>query len=497
MKALLATIFTLMILTKTISQDHFVSYIDFNNMGQFAWQIEPIDDDFLLSVQTTCFDSEESCGGLLIFNKNGDFIQDLLFERFSGNFNSVLLSKDSILLIGEFSMGFSSEYSVFKSDKSISNIFIQKEISNQNEEYFNYVALASSIINNKILFTGASTYKDINEQISTLYELDSSLNLIKYLEFDFVNDGYTGAVELQTKNNEIFIYFIYKEFSSLKDSIKILKLDTSFNQTFEWSREVQDNAIPRGCVSYNNDMIITIPDDAFEETRNIWSIDPTGQTNWIYEWPNKQGRTNILRIKEAKNHDLLVMGQILNPDILDDKRYVAFVMRLNSIGEQIWIRYFKIEDQDTRLRNYVSDLVELENGDLQLTGQSRRIVYDPEFGDFRPDQDILWARIGGDGCIKGDCDEVYLISNTNDLLPAIVDISIHPNPTVDGLLTINVNDHSVQSAWIYDLSGQLIRYQKLEFGSTNVSLEGNNSIFLIRIVDKEGRLVHSEKVVRL
>jgi hypothetical protein len=244
-------------------------------------------------------------------------------------------------------------------------------------------------------------------------------------------------------------------------------------------------------------MIITIPDDAFEETRNIWSIDPTGQTNWIYEWPNKQGRTNILRIKEAKNHDLLVMGQILNPDILDDKRYVAFVMRLNSIGEQIWIRYFKIEDQDTRLRNYVSDLVELENGDLQLTGQSRRIVYDPEFGDFRPDQDILWARIGGDGCIKGDCDEVYLISNTNDLLPAIVDISIHPNPTVDGLLTINVNDHSVQSAWIYDLSGQLIRYQKLEFGSTNVSLEGNNSIFLIRIVDKEGRLVHSEKVVKL
>jgi hypothetical protein len=92
---------------------------------------------------------------------------------------------------------------------------------------------------------------------------------------------------------------------------------------------------------------------------------------------------------------------------------------------------------------------------------------------------------------------VYLISNTNDLLPAIVDISIHPNPTVDGHFNIDVNDHSVQSAWVYDLSGQLIMHQKLEYGSTSVSLEGNNPIFLIRIVDKEGRLVHSEKVVRL
>jgi hypothetical protein len=292
---------------------------------------------------------------------------------------------------------------------------------------------------------------------------------------------------------------MYRDFNTDKDSIKIIRLDTAFNQTFEWSIEVEDNAIPRGCVTREDNMIITIPEGFLGPYRNVWSLDTLGEVNWKWQWnPDEVQTTNVLRVEEARNGDLFVMGQLKSTKLFDgDIRNTAFVLRLTSDGETIWRRFLKLKDPDTRLSNYVSDLVELDNGDLQLTGQSRRMIYDPDIGDFRPDQDIFWARIGGDGCINGDCSEVFLISNTNDLLPAIVDIFIHPNPIVDGQLNIDVNDHSVQSAWIYDLCGQLIMHKKLEYGITSVSLEGNNSIYLLRIVDEEGRLVHSEKVVKL
>ncbi len=501
MRIYFSTIILLMFLTKGIGQEHYISHIDFNNTGQFAWQMEPSDDDFVLSIQTSCFDTLGSCGGLILVNENGNIKNDLLYQSFSGNSNSIIVFKDDIILTGEFNMGSSLAYSIVKTNKSLSHNSIQKTLTLDNSDYYNLVALSSRKLNEKIVFSGASTFKDINEQNSFLFELDSSLSVIKYKKFDFVDNGYSGAMDIYSTDDEIFVYFIYKEFSTQEDSIKIIRLDTAFNQTFEWSREVESNSIPRGCVTRDDNMIISVPEGIAGSKKNIYCIDTTGQTLWVWNWDvNEVVTTNILRIEEARNGDLFVMGEVAAPFLFNgDTRNTAFVMRLSSDGNLIWRRFLKIEDDYPLLVNYITDLVELDNGDLQLTGQSRRKVYDSQSpNDFRPDQDILWARIGGDGCINGDCSEVYLISNTNDFQTEKERvISIYPNPIVDGQLTIDVKGHSVKVALIYDLSGQLIMHQNLEYGNTSVSLEGNNSIFLIRIVDEEGRLVHSEKVIRI
>lgn len=91
-----------MILTKSFGQDHFVSYIDFDNRGQFAWQLEPLNEDFLLSVQTSCFSSEGSCGGVLKLNSQREVLNHLLLEEFSGNPNNIVIDSSIIYLTGEF-----------------------------------------------------------------------------------------------------------------------------------------------------------------------------------------------------------------------------------------------------------------------------------------------------------------------------------------------------------------------------------------------------------
>ena len=352
------------------------------------------------------------------------------------------------------------------------------------------------IFNRGICTVGTSFGRNGKPQVGHLFKTNNG-SIDTAVVFTFATNGNTIATEVHTLNlkDELTIYFRYKDFEKSEDSIKIIRLDTAFNQTFEWSMEVPRSHIPRGCVTQDDDMIITVPNYNLLNVIDIWSISQSGQVNWRFFWEGKI-YSNILRIEEATNRDLFVMGQIINPIVFNDSKQTAFVMRLDAEGNEIWRRYFRSENEHRALSGYVSDLEELENGDLLLTGKSTRILY--EDGEERLDQDIFWARIGGDGCINGDCSEVYTITSTEDQLTPLEDpVSIYPNPIVDGQLTIDVKDHSVQSVWIYDVSGQLIRHQKLEYGSTSVSLEGNNPIYLIRIVDDEGKLVYSEKVVRL
>ena len=69
------------------------------------------------------------------------------------------------------------------------------------------------------------------------------------LEFRFVQQGYTAITETHKFNHGgIGLYLMYKNFNTNKDSIRIIRLDSTFNQTFEWSREVAGRSSPRGCV---------------------------------------------------------------------------------------------------------------------------------------------------------------------------------------------------------------------------------------------------------
>ena len=474
-------------------QDHYVTYIDIDNKPQIASQMMLHNDKIYLSSILGCGEEYKQCSGLLNVNKEGKILRTLSIDSFSNNSDGLILYNDTILMSGEINMGKANGFTTFVLDK---NLDLIKQINYNSEDtlHSNYICNNALLIENKIVVSGSSFNDGYSEQIGQIFTMsDCKIDTNILIEVSAFSTRITNMHS--TSLNDIILYISDTASGIDKDSIHLIKLDTSFNQTFEWSMEVPRSHIPRGCVTQDDDMIITVPNYTWSSIRDIWSISQIGQVNWRYKWPDTKGSRNILRIEEATNQDLFVMGEIVTPNLFNDARPTAFVMRLDAEGNEIWRRYFRSENEHRALSGYVSDLEELENGDLLLTGKSTRILYGD--GEERLDQDIFWARIGGDGCINGDCDEVYLISNTNDLLPAIVDISIHPNPTVDGLLTIDVNDHSVQSAWIYDLSGQLIIHQKLEYGSTSISLEGNNSIYLIRIVDDEGRLVHSEKVIKL
>ena len=479
----------------TNGQDHYVTYIDIDNKPQLSSQMLLHNDEIYLSCILGCGEEYKQCSGIIHVDMNGVILDNILVDSFSNNSNGLLLKNDEFQFIGEFNMGRSESFEILSISNELDNIHDTLSLSQNDSKYYNYFATGSILFNKKLLTIGSSFGLNEYPQVGHLYaskegEIDTSLI------FKLADNGYTIATEVHTLNlkDELTIYFRYKDFEKSEDSIKIIRLDTSFNETFEWSMEVPRSHIPRGCVTQDDDMIITVPNYNLLNVIDIWSISQSGQVNWRFFWEGKI-YSNIFRIEEAKNGDLLVMGQIINPIVFNDSKQTAFVMRLDAEGNEIWRRYFRSENEHRALSGYVSDLEELENGDLLLTGKSTRILY--EDGEERLDQDIFWARIGGDGCINEDCDEVYLISNTNDLLPEKVDISLHPNPIVDGQLNIDVNDHSVHSAWIYDLSGQLIMHQKLEYGCTSVSLVGNNTTYLIRIVDDEGRLVYSEKVLRL
>jgi hypothetical protein len=488
---------TLLSLT-TIGQDHFVSYIDIDNKPQLSSQMILSEDNVYLSCILGCGLDYTQCSGIIKTNLNGgDKLNVLSIDSFSNNSNGLLLRNDEFQFIGEFNMGRSESFEIISISSELDKIHDTISLSQNDSKYYNYFATGSIFFNRKLCTIGSSFGQNEYPQVGHLYvskegKIDTSLI------FKLADNGYTVATEVHTLNlkDELTIYFRYKDFGKSEDSVKIIRLDTSFNQTFEWSMEVPRNYIPRGCVTQDDDMIITVPNYTWSSIRDIWSISQSGQVNWRYKWPDTKGSRNILRIEEAINQDLFVMGEIVTPNLFNDARPTAFVMRLDAKGNEIWRRYFRSENEHRALSGYVSDLEELENGDLLLTGKSTRILY--EDGEERLDQDIFWARIGGDGCINGDCSEVYTITSTEDQLTPLEDpVSIYPNPIVDGQLTIDVKDHSVQSVWIYDVSGQLIRHQKLEYGTTSVSLEGNNSIYFIRIVDDEGRLVHAKKVLSL
>jgi hypothetical protein len=334
-----------------------------------------------------------------------------------------------------------------------------------------------------------------SEQLGQIFTINQcKIDTNVFIEYSTFSTRITNMHLFPDKS--LVLYLSDTETNGQKDSIHLIRLDTAFNQTFEWSKEIGRPYIPRGCVTKDSHMIITVANDTFSSTHDVWSLDAKGEVLWKYNWVNEVKITNILRIKESNNGDLLVMGQLIDPTIFNDVRHTAFVMRIDADGNELWVRYFRNENDHPGLSGYVSDLAELDNGDLILTGVSRRLLY--EDGQERIDQDIFWARIGGDGCINEDCGEVYTITSTEDqLIDPIDHIDIYPNPIQDNTLTIEVKDGNAHTALIYGLDGRLVKEVDLTYGVNSIALEITLSILLVRILDKTGRLVHLEKVLRL
>ena len=477
-------------------QEHFVTYIDMDHGSEYSSQIITKDDAYILAINHKPDANTQSSSGIIKINSQGEILDELLLQGFSINLKTLTSIKDTIFMCGEYYMGSATAFQVFKIQASNFNLLDQWEFTSSDTSLYNYIVSGSVAFDNKIILGGATFDEDPLPQVSHLVIQNIEGNTLISKTFNYVDRGFTVLTDIDVdKSGNIVIYILSKDFNTGHYYLSIELVNGLGEGNKIANFEIANSSLPRGCVTQDDNILIAVPRNGFSGIKDIWSIDTTGHINWIYEWPSYKGRRNIIRVEQARNGDIFVMGQDWNPELLEDVRDVAFIMRLTPEGKEIWRKYFKIENDFTLLLNYITDVEEMANGDLQLTGQSRRMIFDETIQDYRPDQDIFWARIGGDGCINGDCGDTYLITSTEEIISESAEgiIEIFPNPVTGNSFTVLSKVSG--RLYLYDMQGALLHERLITPGEQSCTIKNIPPGTYVAYFTTEDGIGYSQRIV--
>jgi len=166
------------------------------------------------------------------------------------------------------------------------------------------------------------------------------------------------------------------------------------------------------------------------------------------------------------------------------ERY-GVVTKFNNQGDTIWTKQYYHPDYPTLDDfRFIRNLVEVDNGDLLLMGMT-----EGEGGYLN----AWFMRVNEHGCFGTTTCEDLVTSTETELNLSLLDIKIFPNPATDILQITSAADRPIQSAKLYDFSGQTLMEMDLpNNGQSSLEIsvaelpEGN---YVLSLELKDGRVV--------
>ena len=141
-------------------------------------------------------------------------------------------------------------------------------------------------------------------------------------------------------------------------------------------------------------------------------------------------------------------------------------------GEMLWSRKYKHEGLGIGKSHSISDLIELDNGDIIRIGSING-----------PDVQGLWMmKLNSDGCLSdGDCGIEVLATSTEEVHEAVSDLSmIYPNPS-NGIFNSDKDIlHQIKSLEIYNTHGAKLQVWSSQI-PTSIDLSSYKSgVYLLK-----------------
>ena len=241
-------------------------------------------------------------------------------------------------------------------------------------------------------------------------------------------------------------------------------------------------AVPKVVPLQDGDFVVTwfttLNDEPspLNKLSTFYRMTPGGEIVWTKKITTHPS-IKVEQIIPAANGDILGIGVrgIIYPEPGDDERLrgadCGYICRLSSTGDLLWERTIcDLSLETTGLVNqYFSDITELSNGDLVMTGYAKL----PNPGQVPNVTGGVWiVKTDSLGCITPGCGTREIITTAREILPggqqnAI--LSLYPNPVQDQLELSFASDYALSAPHqlvIYDLLGRVVGTYPLSHAPT-------------------------------
>ncbi|MGE5357327.1 MAG: T9SS type A sorting domain-containing protein [Deltaproteobacteria bacterium] len=197
----------------------------------------------------------------------------------------------------------------------------------------------------------------------------------------------------------------------------------------------------------------------------------------FFKWDN----LDIWQMESGKEDYFFAYGQYDQWIKTSEYENYGVLIKYSNSGDTLWAkRYQHPEAQGDNAFNYIVDIIEEDNGDILIAGES---------GIYGIRNDIWIMKVDSNGCFGQDsCDETPV--GVQEIKIGQADMfTIYPNP-VDIELNIQLHRDGSEYQWaVYDIFGSLMLHGQKETGSEiKLDIPENlpSGMYIIELKDKKG-----------
>ncbi len=459
-------LYSLLILFPTliIGQNTFSKTIDINNDADSGWQIEEVEDGYMILSGSRCINNSTSCVGLVKTDFDGEVIWKKNYSSHTNNLGSGRFVKDGndYLISGRIN-----------TPNDSLDFFLLKIANNGDSLWMRTYGTQKLEFNKSVIKTLDGGYilygiQEINEiqriilliKLNENYDIEWEKNYGE--EFRFAD----GAHILQLNNGDFLMSArtcLWGE-SCIQPAAALIRIDSIGNEiwTKTFEQVGKDVTHPRVIDLDNGNIAYSWVRDSFNfETYEyppvVYGLNPDGDIIWektLYSsWVHEK---NILNLRKASNGDILGVGW---DQTIEGFNAGGWIFRLTPNGELLWERTIA-EPGSVIEYTPLFDIMEDQDGSLLACGN-----YQDSFPDGIPvinNPNIWLLKLDNMGCLEPDCEEQQLITSTIEIQQedrSLESLTIFPNP-VKNKIRIHLSNPSLfreeSTTKIFNNQGQLI-----------------------------------------
>jgi hypothetical protein len=341
--------------------------------------------------------------------------------------------------------------------------------------------------------------------IPLVYVLNNKFELDTLLLVDTVRNGRVGVVD-QMNDGTILTFYDNQGFDDQRLQRYVVKgfdVKDNYQKNYNYiTPERTDDALVGGSGTYlspSNRIVLHSTYSDLIKGSQFNVLDSLG--NLERSWNTFIQGNFSAAFHQSRNIVALADGNFLSLGQWWDSRDEAAVYRHSpyiakydpDTGRKIWDRVFYQKDyfrDDALATGAILDAVELENGDIALTGYIQEDT-----------SRMLFAVLDSNGCLEPDCGFKIDISDITVGLEEkenyeVSDIRIYPNPIIGDELYLNTTFNQLTIS-IVDMYGQeWIKYYNYNDKVLDIS-SLTSGAYVIHIRSEDGMLINTQKFIRL
>ena len=444
------------------AQSTFVKmYDDIDNEARSIRKIVEKDGRYFTLSSGICNGTME-CSVLMEIDDNGNILWEKKLSWLDVAQNTFVISNDTLVIAGNHNP---QQEELFLHYRNLDGDSLTTfTISDPNLPLTNMFVLGLNEFNNKYILTG--TGRD-SIRSSFLYSVHKEGVLDTLLILDRANAN-SSAYGISIDQNGYLNVVVERNTQEVFEDVKdYRKYDKDWNVVWNFVTEpiLGSYIITKTMTDLDDGSIIYLNQDYWND-RFVIKVDSSKNESWRYLLGDgNKIAANIHRVKASKDGSFIGVGEWFDSTLDEFDFYledVPFIFKMTPDGELIWQK--AIVQEDPLLINFAffgafNDFTELDNGDIIAVGY---------WGLF-PRQKLI-ARFTSDGCIMEDCDEHYVLTNTEEI-NSIEEIKIFPNPVSGDFISLDGLFQNDLSYKIYNANGLLISKSKVIRGNGKTQID--------------------------